>query len=71
MNISENLINHFENHIIKLADLNVIPLSSQLQRITGDTFNSIDFKNQDDEGLNAKSNTVIVHIQTGLRFLIP
>lgn len=66
-----NIVNHFDNHVIKLADLTLIPLSSQLQRITGDTYNSIDFKNDYDDNLNAKSQTVIVHIKTGLRFLIP
>lgn len=66
-----NLINHFAQHVIKLAPLELIPLSSQLQRITGDPYSYIDFKNHNDEGLNAKSGTVIVHIKTGLQFLIP
>lgn len=66
-----NLVHHFEEHIIKLAELDLVPLSSQLQRITGDTYNSIDFKNLDNDNLNAESNTIIVHIKTGLKFLIP
>ena len=66
-----NLIKHFSEHVIKLAPLELIPLSSQLQRITGDPYSYIDFINQDDEGLNAKSGTVIIHIKTGLQFLIP
>jgi len=71
MKKKDNIINLFQNHIIKLAELNLIPLSSQLQRITGDSYNNSDFVNEYDKNLNSKSNTVIVHIKTGLKFLIP
>jgi hypothetical protein len=67
---NKNLINLAACHVIELADLKLIPLSTQLRRITGDTYNVIDFVNENGEGLNAAAGNIIRHVHSGLRFLI-
>lgn len=45
------------------------PLSTQLSKLTGDSYSAIHFVNEDGKGLSASG--VIVHIKTGKKFRIP
>lgn len=56
---------------IELAPLNQIPLSTQLRRITGDSYNTIDFVNLKNDELTSEAGNTIIHRATGLQFLIP
>jgi len=59
--------------VYNLLSLKVIPLSSQLQAITGNSYNSCDFMNDDinKPGLSAAAGNIIRHIKTNKKFLIP
>lgn len=66
-----NLLDLAESHTIELLPLHLCALSTQLRKITGDTYNVHDFINANGDGLNANEGNIIVHIKTGLKFLLP
>jgi hypothetical protein len=55
---------------IYLENLKNMPLSSQLQQYTGDSYNSLDFHNEGDEE-NLWAAGIIVHKKSGQRFIVP
>lgn len=57
--------------VIDLVSLSEVPLSTQLQRLTGDSYNAIDFENESKGALQASPGNVIVHLPTGKKFRIP
>lgn len=74
----DNAISKLYNHkyarggeIIDLAPLSEVPLSTQFQRLTGDSYNVEDFENEAGGGLQAYPGNVIVHKKTGKKFRIP
>jgi len=58
-----------KDKIFDLLPLSQIPLSTQLQRITGDSFGVLSFKNLLDDGLSPAGH--IVHIKSGVVFNVP
>ena len=60
-----------DDRYIELAPLSQVPLSTQLDYITGDSYNTSDFMNYEGSGLDASSGNIIVHKKSGVRFLIP
>lgn len=59
----------YKNRIFDLLPLSQIPLSSQLERITEDSFGVLSFKNLIGKGLNPIGH--IVHIKSGAVFNVP
>ena len=66
----ENLIELAENKVISLADLKLIPLSTQLYRITGDFYNNEDYRALDPKLSDTAAGQILCHLYTGLKFLI-
>lgn len=60
-----------KKQVIKLAPLEQIPLSSQLSRITGDPYAHGFYTNENGIGLDAEAGSIIIHVKTGMRFLLP
>lgn len=62
-----------EGGVIDLKPLSEIPLSTQLQRLTGNPYNSIDFTNEDGSRLGTEilQGRVIIHKKTGNKYRIP
>ncbi len=60
----------YGEEITELIALKEVPLSTQLSRLTGDSYNYIDFVNDSGKGLDAEHGNIIRHIKTGKRFKI-
>ena len=57
--------------VIELFPLELIPLSTQLSKITGDQLSTGDYTDEKGNDYSTKSGNIIVHASTGQKFRIP
>lgn len=59
------------NIVIRLKPLEQTPLSTQLMKLTGDSYNTFDWENADGRDLTADSGNILRHKKTGMLVKIP
>lgn len=57
--------------IINLYPLELVPLSTQLQRITGDSLNTYDYVDENGNEYSTNDNAIIIHKSSGKKFRLP